>query len=121
MQHYDHNNIFARILRKEIPCEPFYEDDLVLVFRDIHPHRKVHLLLIPKGAYRDVSVFGQDAKDDELIALMRAVPRVAEKAGIAQSGYRLIVNCGADAGQEVPHLHIHMLGGEKVGPLVASQ
>lgn len=116
---YDPQNIFARILRGEIPCNKVYEDDHVLAFHDIAPQRKVHIVLIPKGAYRDLSAFGTDADDAAIVALMRAVPKVAEMAGIAASGYRVISNCGEHSGQEVPHLHLHLLGGEPVGALVA--
>lgn len=116
---YDPQNIFARILRGEIPANKVYEDDAVLAFRDIDPKRKVHVLIIPKSAYANATHFCEEAKDDEIVALMRAVPKVAEAVGVKSAGYRLIVNCGDHGGQEVPHLHIHMLGGEVVGKMVA--
>lgn len=116
---YDTNNIFAKILRGEIPCKKVYEDESVLAFHDIHPKRKVHVMIIPKGSYTDISDFGDAAKEEELIALMRAVPKVAEAVGVKNSGYRIISNCGVHSGQEVPHLHLHLLGGEPVGPLVS--
>lgn len=109
---YDTNNIFAKMVRGEIKPQVVYEDDKVLAFHDIHPKQKVHVLIIPKGSYSDISHFGDDAQTDEIDALIRAVPKVAEVMGIKQNGYRLVINCGEDGGQEVPHLHIHMLGGE---------
>jgi len=115
---YDHNNVFAKILRGEIPNKTVYEDDMVLAFHDIAPKKKVHVVIIPKGAYSDISDFGDNAKDAELVALMRAVPKVAEAAGIKDSGYRVISNCGTHGHQEVPHLHLHLLGGEPVGRMV---
>ncbi len=115
---YDTNNIFAKIVRGEIPCKKIYEDDQVLAFHDIQPKKKIHALIIPKGAYVDATVFGLSAKDDEIVTLMRAVPKVAEALGIKESGYRLIANTGAHGHQEVPHLHFHILGGEPVGKMV---
>lgn len=116
---YDTNNIFARILRGEIPNKTVYEDEKVLAFQDIAPQKKVHIVVIPKGPYTDISDFGDNAADDELVALMRAVPKVAEAAGIKNGGYRVITNCGAHSHQEVPHLHLHLLGGEPVGKMVS--
>ncbi len=116
---YDQNNVFAKILRGEIPNKTVYEDDRVLAFHDIQPKRKIHVVVIPKSAFTDMSDFGQHASDDDLVALVRAVPKVAEAAGLSQGGYRVITNCGTHSGQEVPHLHLHLLGGEFVGPLVA--
>lgn len=117
---YDPNNIFAKILRKEIPCKPVYEDDHVLAFPDIHPRRKVHVLIIPKGAYTDASDFGANASPDEITAFWRAIPKVAETLGLSANGYRIVSNCGTHGHQEVPHLHIHMLGGEPVGHMVSA-
>jgi histidine triad (HIT) family protein len=116
---YDSNNIFAKIVRGEIPCKKVYEDDLVLAFHDLYPKKKVHVLIIPKGSYLDATSFGEGASEAEIAALMRAVPKVAEALGIKESGYRLITNIGAHGHQEVPHLHFHMLGGEPVGQMVA--
>jgi len=112
---YDINNVFAKILRGEIPCDKVYEDDKVLAFHDVQPQKKVHILIIPKNAYENVSEFSENASDDEIIALMRAVPKVAKLVGLNKDGYRLISNCGPHSHQEVPHLHIHLLGGEPVG------
>lgn len=118
MSAYDTNNIFAKILRGDIPCKKVYEDDHVLAFHDIAPKRKVHVVIIPKGAYMDSSDFGRLAPANEIAALMQAIPKIAEEAGVDKTGYRLISNCGPHSGQEVPHLHFHMLGGETVGALV---
>ncbi len=116
---YDTNNIFAKILRDEIPAKKIYEDDMVMAFSDIHPKKKIHVLILHKGAHADIQSFGEDAKDDEIVALFRAVPKIAAQLGIDKSGYRLITNCRTDGGQEVPHLHLHLLGGEPVGPMTA--
>lgn len=116
---YDTNNIFAKILRGEIPCTKVYEDDHVLAFKDIHPKRKVHVLILPKGAYTDIRDFGTHASDAELAALLRAVPKVAAVMGVAEQGFRLIANTDTHGGQEVPHLHFHLLGGEPVGAMVS--
>lgn len=119
MTDYDSNNIFAKILRGEIPNKTIYEDDLVLAFYDVFPKKKVHALIVPKGAFKNATQFGENAKDEEIVALMRAVPKVAELLGIKESGYRVISNCGSNGGQEVPHLHLHILGGEAVGAMVS--
>ena len=115
---YDPNNIFAKIIRGEIPAKKVYEDDHVLAFHDIQPRRKVHVLIIPKGAYENIGTFGTDASEAEILALWRAVPKIAAELGLGENGYRLITNCGTHGHQEVPHLHVHMLGGEPVGPMV---
>ena len=115
---YDSNNIFAKILRGEIPCSKIYEDDHVLAFKDIRPQAKVHALVIPKGAYVSAQDFGAKASDQEIAALARAVSKVAADLGVAESGYRLIANSGAHGHQEVPHYHVHILGGQPVGKMV---
>ena len=116
---YDDGNIFAKILRGEIPCKKVAEDEHTLAFEDINPLRAVHVLVIPKGAYVDWRDFATTASADEQAAFTRMIARVAEITAIAGSGYRVISNIGRDGGQEVPHLHMHVLGGELVGPLVA--
>lgn len=118
---YDENNIFARILRGEIPCQKVYEDDHVLAFNDIAPKRPVHILVIPKGAYVSHDDFAANAGDEEIAAFTRAVGKIARAAGVAKSGYRLIANAGANGGQEVPHYHVHILGGADVGPMVGGR
>lgn len=116
---YDMNNIFARIIRGEIPCKKAYEDAHVLAFHDIKPQAKVHVLVIPKGPYVSAQDFGEKASEAEIVAFYRAVSRVAQEAGIAVTGYRLIGNAGADSHQEVPHFHVHILGGQPMGPMVS--
>ena len=115
---YDESNIFARILRGEIPCTKVAEDEHTLAFEDIAPARAVHVLVIPKGAYVDWQDFAARASDAEQAAFTRMIAHVATITGIADGGYRVISNIGANGHQEVPHLHMHVLGGEAVGPLV---
>jgi histidine triad (HIT) family protein len=115
---YDTNNIFAKILRGEIPCKKAFEDEHVLAFHDIHPQAPVHVLVIPKGAYLNMEDFTQRAEPAEIAALMRAVGQVARDQGLHESGYRVISNCGANGGQEVPHLHFHVLGGRRLGRML---
>lgn len=119
MSDYDPNNIFAKMLRGEIKPNVIYEDDNVLAFHDAYPKKKVHALIIPKGAYKNITQLGENASDAELVALMRAVPKVAELLGVVESGYRVISNCGVHGGQEVPHLHLHLVGGEPVGKMIS--
>ena len=116
---YDDSNIFARILRGEIPCRKIYEDDYALAFHDINPQAKVHALVIPKGAYVSMDDFSAKASDAEIAGLIRAVGEVARKLGIAESGYRILANAGPDSRQEVPHLHIHIFGGQDLGRMIA--
>lgn len=115
---YDDNNIFAKIIRGEIPCDKVYEDDHCLAFNDISPRAPVHVLVIPKGAYVNLDDFHEKAPDQEIAALMRAVGTVARMVGVSESGYRFISNNGVDARQEVPHLHIHVLGKRDLGSMV---
>lgn len=107
---YDDQNIFAKILRGEIPCNKVYEDDHALAFHDINPVAPCHILVIPKGPYISMDDFSANAPDDLIAGYIRAVGKVARDAGVDESGYRIIANHGADAFQEVPHLHIHILG-----------
>ena len=118
---YDENNIFAKILRGEIPCNKIYEDDFVLSFYDINPQKKIHALVIPKGKYIDLDDFITNANDKELVGLLKGINIVAKKLNITNDtgqGYRSLTNIGSDGGQEVPHLHFHLFGGEKVGKMV---
>lgn len=117
---YDDTNIFARILRGEIPCRKIHEDDHTLAFDDINPKAPTHALVIPKGKYVSMTEFAAKATDAEAGALLRAIAKVAEAKGVAGTGYRLLVNNGADAHQEVPHLHFHVLGGRPLGGLLAT-
>ena len=118
---YDKNNIFAKILRGEIPCKAIDEDEYTFSFADINPQAPVHILVIPKGPYTDWSDFAVNASGGEISAFFRAISRVAESTGISETGYRVISNIGPDSHQEVPHLHMHVLGGAPVGPLVAAK
>lgn len=111
---YDQDNIFAKILRREIPCDKVFEDDYVLAFRDIAPKAPVHVLVIPKGAYSDAHDFAQNARDEEILAFTRATGKIASEMGLI-NGHRLIANTGADACQEVPHYHLHLIGGKHLG------
>jgi diadenosine tetraphosphate (Ap4A) HIT family hydrolase len=115
---YDNDNIFAKILRGEIPNDTVYEDDHVLAFRDINPARPVHVLVIPRGAYTDADDFVARAPDSEFVGFWKGVSAAARAAGVTGAGYRLIANTGPDGGQEVAHYHVHILGGAAVGPMV---
>jgi diadenosine tetraphosphate (Ap4A) HIT family hydrolase len=116
---YDDTNIFAKILRGEIPCTKVFEDDHVLAFNDINPQAPAHILVIPKGAYVSWDDFSAKASDAEVAGFVRAVGRIAREAGYAESGYRLLANTGTHSLQEVPHLHVHLLAGKPMGPLLA--
>lgn len=116
---YDDSNIFARILRGELPCAKVYEDEHVLAFNDIHPLAPTHVLVIPKGAYVSWDDFSQKAADEEIAAFVRAVGRIAREAGLVEPGYRLLANIGPSSGQEVPHLHVHIFGGKPLGPMLS--
>ncbi|HVC52966.1 MAG TPA: histidine triad nucleotide-binding protein [Stellaceae bacterium] len=115
---YDRNNVFARILRGELPCTKVYENEHALAFRDIGPQAPVHVVVIPKGEYVSADDFCTAASEAELAALMRAIGAVARAEGIADSGYRILANTGADAHQEVPHFHVHVVGGSDLGPML---
>jgi len=118
-QPYDPNNIFARILRGEIPSKTVYEDEHALAFHDINPAAPVHILVIPKGAYVSWDDFSARAAADEIAGFVRAVGHVAREHGLVAPGYRLLANVGGHAGQEVPHLHVHLFGGRPLGPMLA--
>ena len=118
---YDKNNIFAKILRKEIPCKKIFENDHILSFHDINPQKKIHALVIPKGEYINLDDFNKRASDQEIVALSKAITEVSKILRIsldAGKGYRALANIGDHGGQEVPHLHFHLFGGEKVGKMV---
>ncbi len=115
---YDPNNIFARILRGEIPCKKVYEDEHVLAFHDINPQAPAHILVIPKGAYVSFEDFSAKASEAEIAALVRATGKIARDLGYAESGYRILTNMGRDGGQEVPHLHLHLFAGQRLGPML---
>ena len=119
---YEKNNIFAKILRGEIPCKKIYEDECVLAFYDINPQKKVHALVIPKGEYVNLDDFTAEASEKEIVGLIKGIGIVAKKIGVSDvvkgGGYRSLVNVGENGGQEVAHLHFHIFGGEKIGKMV---
>ena len=122
MINYDDDNIFAKILRGEIPCKKIYEDEFVLSFYDINPQKKIHALVIPKGKYVDLDDFCKNASPNEMVGMFKGIEIVSNKLGISLKsgkGYRALTNVGNDGGQEVPHLHFHLFGGEKVGKMVS--
>ena len=118
---YNQNNIFAKILRKEIPCKKIFENDHVLSFYDVNPQKKIHALVIPKGNYINLDDFNNRATDQEIIALSKAITEVSKILGISTDtgkGYRALTNLDDHGGQEVPHLHFHLFGGENIGKMV---
>ena len=120
-QPYDDQNIFARILRGEIPNRTIYEDEWAQAFHDINPQAPWHVLVIPKGAYVSWDDFSAHAPVDEIAGFVRAVGHVAREAGLVEPGYRLLANTGLNAHQEVPHLHVHLFAGRPLGPMLARQ
>ena len=119
---YDDNNIFAKVLRGEIPCKKIYEDEYVLSFYDINPQKKIHALVIPKGKYVDLDDFNAKASGKEIVGLIKGISVVAKKLGISVDtgkGYRALTNISENGGQEVLHLHFHLFGGERVGRMVS--
>ncbi|MBA4041612.1 MAG: histidine triad nucleotide-binding protein [Sphingobium sp.] len=117
-QPYDDNNVFARILRGEIPSKRVHEDDHAIAFHDINPQAPTHILVIPRGAYVSWDDFAARANDAEIAGFVRAVGIVARAAGLVEPGYRLLANTGPHAHQEVPHLHVHILAGRPLGPML---
>ena len=118
---YDKDNTFAKILKKEIPCKKIFENEYVLSFHDINPQKKIHALIIPKGDYIDLDDFNNRASDQEIVALSKAITEVSKILGISTDtgkGYRALTNLSDHGGQEVPHLHFHLFGGEKIGKMV---
>ena len=115
---YDKNNIFAKIIRSEIPCKKVYENDYVLAFHDINPQKNIHVLVIPKGEYLDLDDFNSRASDKEIVAFNKAITHVSNLLGVKDNGYRALTNIGSDGGQEVPHLHFHIFAGENIGNMV---
>ena len=116
---YDDGNIFARILRGELPCRKVHEDEHALAFHDINPAAPVHVLVIPKGRYVSWDDFSANASEAEIAGFVRAVGHVARELGLPAPGYRLLANTGGHGGQEVPHLHVHLFGGQPLGPMLA--
>ncbi len=118
---YDTNNIFAKIMREEIPCKKVYEDNYVLAFHDIMPKAPVHILVMPKGAYTNLNDFTRRAGSAEIAALFRVLGQIARDNGLDETGYRIISNNGDNGGQEVPHLHFHLLGGRNLGCMITDE
>ena len=116
---YDDSNIFAKILRGELPCDKVYEDEYTLAFHDINPQAPVHVLVIPKGKYTSFDDFSATASDEELLGFDRSVGRIARDLGLVDTGYRILANHGEAAGQIVPHYHLHIFGGGDLGPMIA--
>jgi histidine triad (HIT) family protein len=116
---YDPNNVFGRILRGELPCNKVFENEHVLAFHDINPQAPLHILVIPKGAYISLDDFSAKASPEEITAFVRALGAIARDAGVAESGYRILANHGADAHQEVPHFHVHIFGKARLGPMLS--
>ena len=120
---YDKDNIFAKILRGKIPCDKVYESDYALAFKDINPQAKIHVLVIPKGSYANMDDFSQNAKNAEIVGFVKALGEVAKIVGVSSysegKGYRYIGNNGPDGGQEVSHLHFHIIGGEPLGRMIS--
>jgi histidine triad (HIT) family protein len=115
---YDRNNVFARILRGEVPCNKVYEDEHVLAFHDINPLTPIHILVIPKGEYISLVDFSANASAAEHSAMFRALGQIARELGAAENGHRIIANCGRDGHQEVPHFHVHLFGGRDLGRML---
>lgn len=116
---YDDSNIFAKILRREIPSTPIYEDKFAYAFPDINPLAPTHILVIPKGPYVSWDDFSAKASEAEIVGFVRAIGKVARDAGLVESGYRLLANTGLNSHQEVPHLHVHIFAGRPLGPMLA--
>jgi len=115
---YDEQNIFAKIIRGEIPCDKVYEDEHVLAFNDIAPRSPVHILVVPKTAYVSFADFSDKASAEEIAAFMRAVGHIARDKGLDEPGYRILANHGRDGRQEVPHFHLHIFGGTDLGIMI---
>lgn len=116
---YDDSNVFARILRGEIPSRRVYEDEWAVAFHDVSPQAAVHVLVVPRGPYVSFADFSAHATEAEIVGFVRAVGRVAQLLGLEAPGYRILCNTGEHSGQEVPHLHVHLFGGQPLGPMMA--
>jgi histidine triad (HIT) family protein len=118
MMAYDSNNVFARILRGEIPCKKVYEDEHVLAFHDISPQAPTHILVVPKGEYVSLDDFSEKASGEQIAAVLRVLGKIAREQGVAETGYRILANTGPAAHQEVPHFHVHLFGGRDLGGML---
>jgi len=116
---YDDQNVFAKILRGELPCTRVYEDEWALAFNDIAPLAPVHILVVPKGPYVSWDDFSARASSDEIAGFVRAIGHIAREQGLVEPGHRLLVNVGHDGGQEIAHLHVHIFGGRPLGRMIA--
>lgn len=121
MSAYDENNIFAKILRGEIPNQTVYEDEYVLAFNDIAPQAPVHILVIPKGRYVSIDDFGVNGSAEEIKGFYQAIAKIVEDKGLKSDGFRVIANTGVNGGQEVPHYHVHILAGKRLGPMLVRE
>jgi len=119
MNAYDNGNIFAKILRGDIPCDKVYEDNYALAFNDISPQAPVHILVIPKGSYVSIDDFGANAPAEEIAGFYKAVANIVQEKDLTGGGFRVIANTGQNGGQEVPHFHVHILGGKALGPMLS--
>lgn len=115
---YDQNNVFAKMIRGEIAVVPVLDTDLVFAITDINPQKPVHLLIMPKNPYKDISDFGKNASKEEKAAILETIAMLAQQYGLEENGYRVITNQGDHGGQEIPHLHFHVVGGEPVGSMI---
>lgn len=115
---YDDDNVFAKILRGELPANTVYEDEWAIAFHDINPQAPVHVLVIPRGSYINMIDFSVSATEAEIAGFFRAVGKVANAAGLDDDGYRILANAGPNSHQEVPHLHVHIFGGKRLGPML---
>jgi diadenosine tetraphosphate (Ap4A) HIT family hydrolase len=115
---YDENNVFAKILRGELPCDKVYEDDYVLAFKDIDPQAPIHILVVPKGAYGSFDEFSRNAPEAEIAGFIRAAGKIARDLGLVEPGYRILANTGPDAHQEVMHFHLHLFAGKNLGRMI---
>ena len=116
---YDDTNVFAKILRGEIPSRRIYEDEWAVAFHDIAPQAAIHVLVIPRTPYVSLADFATKAPPEEVAGFFRAVAVVAKQLGLEEPGYRVLANTGPHAGQEVPHFHVHIFGGHPLGPMLA--
>jgi diadenosine tetraphosphate (Ap4A) HIT family hydrolase len=121
MMAYDPTNVFAKILRGELPSERVYEDDQILAIKDIQPKAPTHVLVLPKGPYTSLLDFSIRASNDEIAYFFQTVAKIAELAGLQDKGFRLVANTGPDSGQEVPHFHVHLMGGKQLGAMVGAK
>ena len=117
---YNSQNLFAKIIRKEIPCNKVYEDDKVIAFHDINPVAPIHILVLPKGEYISFDDFAATSSAADIANFFQTIQKIANEAGIIENGYRLIMNHGSDASQTIDHFHVHIIAGKALGGLIAT-